>query len=116
MANLLTSTAKKTLFQEVASDRDALAIAAVDFGTTFCSLAYSLSNKEAVSLIELNPSQTRVPTSLLLQRTADGTLQVRDFGFEAQSEATKLIGDECANHVYFELVKMLLYNTVSQHS
>ena len=89
-------------------------IAAVDFGTTFCSLAYALSDAEQVKLVDLNPSKTRVPTALLMKRIVDdGTLYVREFGFNAQSDVTTLLSEEYNEHLYFELVKMLLHDTVS---
>ena len=90
-------------------------IAAIDFGTTFCSLAYTLPNEDTVNFVELNQHQKRVPTAILLQKqtVADGTeeqMMIRDFGFEAQSQTSTLLNEERPDHIYFELVKMLLYN------
>ena len=91
------------------SQRD-LPIAAVDFGTTFCSLAYSLSDAETVKLVNLNPLKDRVPTALLLQHSPNGTLRTCQFGFNAQTSVTTLVGEERKTHLYFELVKMLLHS------
>ena len=94
-----------------------VAIAAIDFGTTFCSLAYTLPNEDTVNFVELSPGQQlRVPTAILLRQKqgaiADGIpdLMIRDFGFDAQYQTTKLLDYERPYHIYFKLVKMLLYN------
>ena len=91
--------------------------AAIDFGTTFCSLAYSLPIEDTFNFVELSPSQQlRVPTAILLRRKqgaiAGGIpdLMIRNFGFDAQNRMTTLLDEERPVHVYFELVKMLLYN------
>ena len=115
MARLLAERAIPTS-QEI-RDCKRVAIAAIDFGTTFCSLAYTLPNEDTVNFVELSPGQQpRVPTAILLQRKrgaiADGIpdLTIRDFGFDAQDRTTKLLDYERPYHIYFELVKMLLYN------
>ena len=115
MAKLLAQPAVKGC-QEV-RDRKRVAIAAIDFGTTFCSLAYTLSDEDTVNFIELDHMhhQQRVPTAILLRKyglTADGTpqLEVKKFGFEAQHGISTLTEEELPHHVYFELVKMLLYS------
>ena len=102
-------------FQEIRV-RERVAIAAIDFGTTFCSLAYNLPNEDAVNFVELNPSyHHRVPTAILLRKQgaiADGIpkLMIQDFGSGAQSKTTELLDKERPKYIYFELVKMLLYN------
>ena len=115
MARLLADRAVRT-YQEI-RDRKRVAIAAIDFGTTFCSLAYTLPHEDTVNFVELNKHQhcTRVPTAILLQKqtVAGGTqelMMIRDFGFEAQSQTSTLLNEERPDHIYFELVKMLLYN------
>ena len=123
MARLLAERAVPTS-QEI-RDCKRVAIAAIDFGTTFCSLAYTLPNEDVVNFVELNHGhQPRVPTALLLQKRAiadripaelmirdfSRELMIRDFGFDAQYRTTKLLDEERPDHIYFELVKMLLYN------
>ena len=115
MARLLTQRAVKG--SQAISDRKRVAIASIDFGTTFCSLAYTLPDEDAVNLVELNTHQQRVPTAILLRKkdvTADGIpeLMVTYFGFDAQAETITLLDEERSYHVYFEFVKMLLYNQV----
>ena len=109
---LLAERAVRTS-QEI-KDRKQVAIAAIDFGTTFCSLAYTLPKEDTVNFVELNHHHQRVPTAILLRRkqaVAGGIpkLTIRDFGFAAQYETTNLLEEERPNHIYFELVKMLLY-------
>ena len=120
MAKLLAERAVRTS-QEI-RDCKRIAIAAIDFGTTFCSLAYTLPNEDVVNFVELSDQhQQRVPTAILLRKQsgviADGIptllppeLVIKAFGFDAQSKTTTLMDYEHPNHIYFELVKMLLYN------
>ena len=118
MANLLAQPAAKVSILQEISDRKRVAIAAIDFGTTFCSLAYTLPDEDTVNLIELNSHQQRVPTAILLRKkgvTADGTpelMVIENFGFDAQSATITLLEKERTHRVYFELVKMLLHNQV----
>ena len=117
MAKLLAERAVQTS-QEI-RDRKRVAIAAIDFGTTFCSLAYTLPNEDLANFVELNPGQQpRVPTAILLWKprrvwvSAGGTpgVMIRHFGFEAQYRTTTLLDEDRPDHIYFDLVKMLLYN------
>ena len=89
-------------------------IAAIDFGTTLCSLAYNLPDEDVVNFVELNHHQQRVPTAILLQKQSVAgdipELVIRNFGFDAQYRAFTLLDKECQDHIYFELVKLLLYN------
>ena len=119
MDRLLAERAVQTSQEIIIRDRKRVAIAAIDFGTTFCSLAYTLPHEDTVNFVELNPGQQpRVPTAILLRKpmrvwvSAGGTsgVTIRHFGFEAQSRTTTLLDDERPDHIYFELVKMLLYN------
>ena len=116
MAKFLTQRAVKGR-QEVRDRKRIQPIAAIDFGTTFCSLAYTLSDDDTVNLIELNPHHQRVPTAILLRKqglAADRDtpqLVIQKFGFEAQNGTITLTEEERPHYVYFELVKMLLYNT-----
>ena len=113
MAKLLAEPADRT--SQLIRDCKRIAIAAIDFGTTFCSLAYALPNEDVVNFVELNHHQQRVPTAILLRKQrviADGipALMIEAFGFDAQSQTTTLLDDERPDCIYFELVKMLLYN------
>ena len=82
-------------------------IAAIDFGTTHCSLAYTLSDDTHIVNMGLNWAQERVPTAILLKRTGEGSFTVEKFGTQAQDEISKL-GMEQHEYVYFECFKMKL--------
>ena len=83
-------------------------IAAIDFGTSFCSLAYALSDHKVANL-EFNQSWERVPTAILLEKgkAPNASLTVAKFGFQAQKEIGRL-GTKLEEYVYFECFKMKL--------
>ena len=105
-------------------------IAAIDFGTTFCSLAFATvgdpslvdMNSVEINTISLNKFHPRVPTAILLKessslcngndesesvsKTCD--YEVVAFGSEAVSKHSKLQPSERAKHLYFERFKMTL--------
>ena len=94
-------------------------IAAVDFGTTFCSVAFKLRHTPGkfVENIELEPGHKRTPTALLLQRCGEQLYSVTDFGACAQEKVTTLLRTELQNdYLYFELFKMELRSHVSMHA
>lgn len=101
-------------------------IAAIDFGTTFCSLAFtvnsaagaaSLGHSETTTL-KLNECFPRVPTAILLRQlensvclSSDGLIRtpqyrVAKFGYDAQEEHKKMRKEERARSLYFERFKM----------
>ena len=84
-------------------------IAAIDFGTTSCSLAYTLSDKDHVVNMGLNWVLERVPTAILLKKIGPfpHSFKVAKFGFQAQDEITKL-GAKLQEYIYFECFKMKL--------
>lgn len=80
-------------------------IAAIDFGTTSCSVAYVIQNEE-VQRLSLNDTFYRVPTAILFE--PDG--KVFSFGIEAQQDYRNLDDDKRPNYIYFEHFKMKLQN------
>ena len=103
-------------------------IAAIDFGTTFCSLAFTTSSCEVKNL-RLNEVFSRVPTAILLRQRDDSDSVVSDglvhtpcydvykFGYPAQDEHKKMRKEERAKSLYFERFKMdLQRDGVSQCS
>ena len=82
-------------------------IAAIDFGTTYCSLAYTTRGDEKVSAFKLSDVFTRVPNALLLRKAGD-RLEVAQFGYRAQEEYSRLRHADRLNYLYFERMKMLL--------
>lgn len=87
-------------------------IAAVDFGTTFCSLAYKTTGEDKVTAFRLSGVHNRVPNAMLLKKShlsIDTTImEVVQFGCRAQEEYSKLRPVDRPNFLYFERVKMLL--------
>ena len=96
--------------------------AAIDFGTKFCSLAYTTEANEAeINTIKFNHYHIRVPTAILLKQNEstcsndtqrgnsgnDGlgrspVYNVKSFGYEAQDEHCKLRGVDQPKCLYFE--------------
>ena len=79
-------------------------IAAIDFGTTNCSLAYvTVGHSEGGPVrLPLNTTFYRVPTAVLF--TPDGT--VVSFGYDGRQEYMNLDDDERLQYAYFEQIKM----------
>lgn len=82
-------------------------IAAIDFGTTYCSLAYTTQGKEDVLTLKFGGTHYRVPNAIILQKTA-GTFRVKEFGYRAQQSYAKIRSNERANYIHFERIKMTL--------
>ena len=90
-------------------------VAAIDFGTGSCSLAFTLAKNDEIAIIPLsnNPhsfDSARVPTAILLKKNPDGTLNIANFGSHAQDEISQLYGEELKEYLYFECFKMDLFN------
>ena len=88
-------------------------IAAIDFGTTYCSLAYTTEGDENASCLKLDGYRTRVPTAILLKKTdvtenASVPCEIRGFGYNAASLFAGLRARDTNKHLYFERVKMNL--------
>ena len=105
-------------------------IAAIDFGTTFCSLAFAtVGNPDLVDMrsveintVRLNGYYTRVPTVILLReldstssascddlpvsRTCD--YEVVSFGYDAMTQLSSLKAGQRSKYLYFERFKMAL--------
>ncbi len=82
-------------------------VAAIDFGTTHCSVAYiteSDSIERGPQRLLLNGSFPRVPTAVLFK--PDGLLM--SFGQGARTEYLNLDDDVRPDYIYFEQIKMKL--------
>lgn len=87
-------------------------VAAIDFGTTYCSLAYSLQRDTEIIKLPLDGPHTRVPNAILIER---GKNTVEAFGYRAQTMFSQTKQRE--KYIYFERMKMILYRRkVSLHS
>ena len=95
------------------SGEDAKGItAAIDFGTSSCSVAFCTEN-QAIQNLDINPHKPRVPTALLLQKTGDNKYAVEKFGATAQETVQAFGRDEHKVHSYFEFFKMQIHQKVS---
>ena len=94
-------------------------IAAIDFGTTYCSIAYTTEAGDGISTMKLNEVYTRVPTAILLKRkglvndpstglSIGVECKIDSFGYEAQSKYQKLRMNDRSQYIYFERMKMRL--------
>ena len=92
-------------------------LAAIDFGTSSCSVAYSLRNDPAKVLnipLGVDTRDRRVLTAILLQKDKK-YVQIKSFGESAlddyaQMDQSELDLGQC---IYFECFKMKLRNNVS---
>ena len=88
-------------------------VAAIDFGTTYCSVAYTLQGNKDFFKLPLAGHHTRVPNAILIER---GTNAVTAFGYRAQDKFSRLPKDQQKKYIYFERMKMILYRArVSVH-
>ena len=78
-------------------------IAAIDFGTTNCSIAYT-TGSEVPCILTLNQTYYRIPTTILFK--PDGAID--SFGYDARSEYLNLDDEERLEYAYFEQIKMNL--------
>ena len=91
-------------------------VAAIDFGTGFCSLAYTIAEDAAPDKIinvqlSCSVNAARVPTAILLLKNPDeSNLKVAKFGSEAQDEIIKMSREDLEKHLYFECFKMNLFH------
>ena len=105
-------------------------IAAIDFGTTFCSLAFAtVGNPELIvdmerveiNTMQLNKYHPRVPTAILLKEAKSADRDSEDdpvsktceyevvaFGYEAVKRHSALKPIERSEYLYFERFKMTL--------
>lgn len=85
-------------------------IAAIDFGTKNCSLAYITENDmleitRGVPKLPLNGTYLRVPTAVLFNPSGI----VEAFGHDARTLYTNLEDHEREEYLYFEEIKMNLH-------
>ena len=85
-------------------------IAAIDFGTTSVSLAYTIKGDDKVNNLILDTIErsTRVPNAVLLKKKEGRRISVAGFGDIARSRFTSLRKNDHSEYIYFERIKMLM--------
>ena len=89
-------------------------IAALDFGTTYCSLAITTVGDGKANCLKLDAYRSRVPNAILLRKLDSASsatavpCEIRAFGNKAQATYAKLRPNEINQHLFFERIKMNL--------
>lgn len=88
-------------------------VAAIDFGTSSCSLAFSTSNdpEKVVNFPFGLDYECRELTAILFSKADGGKVKVESFGKPAQAQYSCLSNTEVENYTYFECFKMELRST-----
>ena len=79
-------------------------IAAIDFGTTSCSLSYCLKGDDKIRFLKLDDTHDRVPTAILMDLQG----KVLEFGYNARTKYANLKGEAKLQRYYFQHLKMNL--------
>jgi len=90
-------------------------VAAIDFGTTNCSVAYKTIGsgpEEGPRRLPLNTTYYRVPTAVLFK--PDGAID--SFGYDARAQYLNLDDAERLEYAYFEQIKMNLQHDEVQNN
>ena len=88
-------------------------VAAIDFGTTYCSIAYTTEGTDDINSLKLNEYHARVPTAILLYKgeNADDKhidVSIKSFGYSAQKDYQTIRAADRGKVIYFERMKMNL--------
>lgn len=81
-------------------------IAAIDFGTTSVSLAYTTAGDDKIGTVVF-AKQQRVPNAILLKRERSN-VKVEAFGEDAQTKFTSMKLSDHLKCIYFQRIKMLM--------
>ena len=88
-------------------------VAAIDFGSTYCSIAYTIEGTDDIYSLALNEYYPRVPTAILLYREKDDDdkrigVSIKSFGYNAQENYQTIKAADRSKVIYFERMKMNL--------
>ena len=78
---------RKVLRSEADFRRASGYVAAIDFGTTYCSLAYALRGTTEILKMPLDGHHMRVPNAILIEKESN---KVVAFGYRAQAQFSRL--------------------------
>ncbi|XP_019859429.1 PREDICTED: heat shock 70 kDa protein 12A-like [Amphimedon queenslandica] len=94
--------------------QDSDCIAAIDFGTSSLSVAYTTplnpTTRENVKVVPLHKTYERVPNAILIMKDQEGQdcWKTFEIGHQAQSAYSKMKKKSSENFIYFERIKNLL--------
>ena len=84
-------------------------IAAIDFGTSSVSLAYTTKGDDKVNTISLDTNQSkRIILNTILLNKEEEITRIETFGENARQSFAKQKTDDDKNYVYFERIRMSL--------
>ena len=86
-------------------------IAAIDFGTSSISLAYTTKGDANVSMISFESSKKQLRSLNIIlckKETSENKITVAALGDQAANLYEKLKKDEYSEYIYFERIKMLM--------
>lgn len=87
-------------------------VAAIDFGRTHCSVAFSEPQSKEIMKLPIDGACTRVPSAILIER---GTNTVEAFGSRAQNKFSTMKKENSDKYIYFELKMILYHRLVSRY-
>ena len=99
---------RKVLRSEADFRRASGYVAAIEFGTTYCSLAYALQGSTEILKMPLDGHHMRVPNAVLIEKKSN---RVVAFGYRAQAKFSHLRKTDQNKYIFFERMKMILYRT-----
>ena len=82
-------------------------IAAIDFGTSSLSVAYTCTNDGQIKLVPLHSTYERVPNAILIMKDGEQVLKTIGVGYKARNLYNDIKKD-AKSFIYFERIKKLL--------
>ena len=76
-------------------------VAAIDFGTTFCSLSYQVAAGYERKNLMISGTHDRVPTAVLVRRKGV-QINVVEIGYAAQTKYKNIPRSSYRGYLYFE--------------
>ena len=110
--NVSDSTGPASLLEPASGN-----VAAIDFGSTYCSIAFSSEGDDEIYTMKLNDYHARVPTAILLKKSSESQtddetkvthFEIASFGYRAQEAYETLRRRQLHNFLYFDRMKMTL--------
>ncbi len=97
--------AKKVVCKEHLTALRNSSVAAIDFGTTCCTVTYKTPCSDSIEYFPFDCIYPRVPNAIMLSKSNDGIIKVESYGLSAQKEYNT---KGARGNIYLERMKMLL--------